>query len=182
MSADQAIHIPVTLDKATFKRFATFDTFRRQQRWRTPVWFMVILLGFSVYLFFQTDKPQSALIATVLLLIGLGLPVIYFSSFYLTLRENVKKHGLPRHAYTLRLSDTEVNIRSGVNRDEELTLGWNQLFAAYRVRGAVYLYVLPTRAFLLPDGQADVPDDQLWAFIQKRLKDKCRSLRKERLN
>lgn len=179
MSGETSIHIPVNLDKATFRRFATFDTFRRQQRWRTPVWFMLILLAFSVYLFFQTDKPQSGLIATVLLCIGLGLPVIYFSSFYLTLRENAKKHRLPRLAYTLTLTDSEVRIRSDVSQDEELTLHWNQLFAAYRVKGAVYLYVLPTRAFLLPDGQADAPDEELWALIEKKLSNKCRSLRRK---
>jgi hypothetical protein len=179
MSDQTIIRIPVKLDKTTFRRFATFDTFRRQQRWRTPVWFMVILLGFSVYLFFQTDKPQSGMIATVLLCIGLGLPAIYFSSFYITLRDNMKKHQLPRLAYTLKLTDKEVHIHSAINKDEELSLQWSQLFAAYRVKGAVYLYVLPIRAFILPDGQADVPDDDLWAFIQTRLKDKCRSLRKQ---
>ena len=140
MSTEETITIPVKLDKATFRRFASFDTFRRQQRWRTPVWFMVILLSFSVYLYFQTDKPQSALIATVLLVIGLGLPAVYFSSFYITLKENIKKYRLPRHAYTLKLTDKEVYIHSEINKEEELTLNWNQLFAAYRVKGAVYLY------------------------------------------
>jgi hypothetical protein len=178
MDAGETITIPVKLDKAIFRRFATFDTFRRQQRWRTPVWFAVILLGFSVYLFFRTDKPQSALIATVLLCIGLGLPAVYLSSFFITLHESVKKHKLPRLTYTLKLADKDVYIRSAGGKEEELTLHWNQLFAAYRVKGAVYLYVLPTRAFLLPDGQADAPDDELWAFIQNKLKDKCRSLRK----
>ena len=178
MSAETSITIPVTLNKTTFRRFATFDTFRRQQRWRTPIWFMIILVSFSVYLFLQTDKPQSGLIGTVLLVIGLGLPVIYFSSFYLTLHENVKNHKLPRRVYTLTLSDGEVNIHSEVNNDETLTLHWNQLFAAYRVKGAVYLYVLPTRAFLLPDGQADTGDDALWAFIEKKLSAKSRNLRK----
>ncbi len=176
MNADTVITIPVTLSKAAFRRFATFDTFRRQRRWRLPVWFMLILLGFSVYLYLQTDKPQSALIATVLLIVGVGLPAVYFSSFYMALQKNVKQHCLPRRVYTLTLRDGDVTIRSDVNKDEILTLQWTQLFAAYRVRGAVYLYVLPTRAFLLPEGQADVPDDELWGFIRERLNDKCRSL------
>ena len=178
MGTEQVITIPVKLSKAAFRRFAAFDTFRRQRRWRLPVWFALILLGFSSYLYLQTDKPQSALIATVLLLVGLGLPAVYFTSFYLTLHDNVKKHKLPRRTYTLTLTDKDVHIRSEVNRDEAMTLRWEQMFAAYRVKGAVYLYVLPTRAFLLPDGQADVPADELWGFIQARLNDKCRSLRR----
>ncbi len=176
MSGETNIRIPVNLDKTTFRRFATFNTFRRQQRWRTPVWFMIILLGFSIFIFLQTDKPQSGLIGTVLLIVGLGLPAVYFSSFYIMLHENVKKHKLPRLVYTLTLTDSEVRIHSEVNQDEDLTLHWNQLFAAYRVKGAVYLYVLPTRAFLLPDGQADAPDGELWALIEKKLNNKCRSL------
>ena len=179
MSTDTAIHISVNLDQSTFRRFATFDTFRRQRRWRLPVWFMLILMGFSLYLYLQTDKPQSAMIATVLLLIGIGLPLVYFSSFYIGLRKSIKQNRLPRPVYTLELRDEDLTIRSATKKDDVMTLQWAQLFAAYRVQGAVYLYVLPTRAFLLPDGQASVPDGELWAFIRERLKDKCRSLCKE---
>lgn len=178
MSAETAIHIPVKLDKVTFRRFAAFDTFRRQRRWRSPAAFLTIMTAFSVFLFFQTDKPQSALIGGVLLAVGLGLPLVYFVSFLISLRENVIKHCLPKLVYTLTLTDGDVHILSNINNGEELTLHWNQLFAAYRVKGAVYLYVLPTRAFLLPDGQADTPDDELWAFLKQKLRDKCRSFRR----
>jgi hypothetical protein len=179
MSAETVINIPVKLDKVTFRRFAVFDTFRRQRRWRAPVLFLVILTGFSIFLFFQADKPQSGLIGGVLLAVGLGLPLVYFSSFFISLRENVIKHCMPRQVYTLTLTDKGVHILSNINNGEELTLDWNQLFAAYRVKGAVYLYVLPTRAFLLPDGQADAPDDELWAFLKQKLRDKCRSFRRK---
>ncbi len=179
MSEEKTVTISVKLDKVTFRRFATFDTFHRQHRWRLPVWFAVILLGFAVYLFFQTDKPQSGLLGGVLLAIGLGLPAIYFTSYYFSLRENIIKYCLPRLVYTLKLTDRDVTVHSAVNKEEELILPWEKLHMAYRAKGAVYLYVLPTRAFLLPDGQADVPDDELWAFIECKLpKDKRRSLRK----
>jgi len=178
MSEEKTINIAVNLDKATFRRFATFNTFRRQRRWRTPVWFTAILLGFSIFIFY-TNKPQSGLLGTLLMVIGLGMPIVYFSSFYIMLQNNVKKHALPRLVYTLQMTDKDVCIHSA-NKGEELTLSWNQLFAAYRVKNAVYLYVLPTRAFLLPDGQADAPDDELWSLIEQNLKDKCRSFRKRR--
>ena len=83
MSTDTAIQIQVKLDKGTFRRFAAFDTFRRQRRLRMPLWFMIILASFSAYLYLQTDKPQSALIATVLLCIGVGLPVVYVTYFFI---------------------------------------------------------------------------------------------------
>ncbi len=175
MSTDQAITIPVTLDKRTFRRFATFDTFRRQRRWRLPFAFFVILAAFSVFLYLQTDKPQAALIATVLLSVGVLLPLVYVLTFYMNLRTSTESHRLPRLVYTLTLSGEDVSILSHTQSGQTLTLHWNQLFAAYRVRGAIYLYVLPTRAFLLPDGQADVSADALWDYIQTRLQDKCRS-------
>ena len=178
MSAETVIHIPVELDKVTFRRFATFDTIRRQHRWRLPVWFFLIMAAISVYLFLQTDKAQSALLGGVMLAVGLSLPVIYFTSFYVTLRENTIKYCLPRQVYTLRLSDADVYIRSDVNKAEEQTVPWDKLYAAFRARDAVYLYALPTKAFLLPNGQADVSDDELWAFLQENMpKGTCRSLR-----
>jgi hypothetical protein len=180
MSTDTVIQIPVELDKVTFRRFATFDTIRRQHRWRLPVWFFLIMTAISVYLFLQTDKAQSGLLGGVMLAVGLSLPVIYFTSFYNTLRENTIKYCLPRQVYTLRLSDSDVHIQSDVNKAEEQTVPWDMMYAAYRARDAVYLYALPTKAFLLPSGQADVPDDELWAFIEEKMpKGKCRSLRRK---
>lgn len=179
MQQGNPITIPVKLDQKTFRRFGIFDTFRRQKRWRLPFWFMVIMLGFAAYAFFQTDKAQSVLIGCVLSGIGISLPVVYFVSFYLNLRENIKKYGLPRRVYTLKLTDTDVYIHSEMNKDEELTLPWDKLHGVWRAQDAVYLYVLPNRAFLLPNGQADVPDDALWAFLRSHLpQDKCRNLRK----
>lgn len=174
MSADTDIHISVELDQKTFRRFALYDTFRRQKRWRLPVGFAGILLAFAVYLFLQTDKPQSGLMGGVLAAIGLSMPIIYFVSYYISLRENVIKHCLPRVVYSLTLTDTDVTVRSGGAKEEQQTLPWDTLFAARRVKGAIYLYALPTRAFLLPDGQADVSADHLWAFLQEKLPGKCR--------
>lgn len=174
MSADTVIHISVELDKKTFRRFATFDAFHRQKRWRMPAVFAAIMLAFAVYLFLQTDKPQSGLMGGVLAAIGLSLPVIYFVSYYISLRENVIKHCLPRVVYTLALTDSGAAVSSGGAKEEHVDLPWDTLHAAYRVKGAVYLYALPTRAFILPDGQADVSADALWAFLQEKLPGKCR--------
>ena len=177
MGETKVIQIPVKLDQKTFRRFAAFDTFRRQHRWRLPIGFLAIMGAFAVYLFLQTDKPQSALLGGVLLAVGLSLPAIYFTSFSISLRENIIKYCLPRRVYTLRLSETDVTIQSDVNPDEQQTLPWDQLHAAYRAKDAVYLYAVPTKAFLLPNGQADVSDDELWAFLQQKLpKDKCHTL------
>jgi len=57
-----------------------------------------------------------------------------------------------------------------------VALKWSQMAAAYRAKGCIYLYVNPARAFLLPDGQADVSDDELWEYLVKHMGEKCRVL------
>jgi hypothetical protein len=38
----------------------------------------------------------------------------------------------------------------------------------------IYLYVNPERALILPEGQASVPTDALWGYLEKHLdKGKC---------
>ena len=41
---------------------------------------------------------------------------------------------------------------------------WTDI-TAYRRRGCIYVYAPKNKAFLLPDGQADVQDIELWEFI-----------------
>ena len=54
-----------------------------------------------------------------------------------------------------------------------MDLEWYKLWAAFRRRDCFYLYVSPVRAYLLPSGQADAPDDAVWACLQAHMGDKC---------
>lgn len=168
--ARECITIHVKMDRRTFRRFALFDTFRLKKRWRKPALFSLILLGFSV-LAFLAGKSQSAFIGSVLMTVGLGLPAIYFSMYLSQLKTQAKNLRLdrPRPVYTLRLSEKGIDIQSDMKAGETAELAWQNVHAVWRVRGCIYLYATPARAFLLPDGQADAPPQELWAFLAAHL-------------
>ena len=80
MAQAQDITVPVKLDEKTFKRFARFDMLRLRKRWVRPAVFAVILTAFAAAALLS-GKKEAGMIASVLLVIGLGLPIVYIGSF-----------------------------------------------------------------------------------------------------
>ena len=168
MPDNNPITVRVNLTPKQFRRFACFDAFIRLKRWIQPLLFLCLMAGFSALCFFPLrDKPQSSLLGGVLLAIGLFLPIAYFGRFFTSLRSLSKKQKLPRPVYELTLGNKEdgLSVQSLTNQDEHLKLEWEKLFAAYRREGCVYLYILPNKAFILPDGQSDASDEAVWQRI-----------------
>lgn len=162
--------VTVKMDGDIFKQFAWFDTFRLQRRWISPAVFSGIMLLFSLIAFSQVNKVgQAALLGSVLLGVGVLLPTVYFLSFYRSLRAQIKKLSLsaPRHVYTVYLGrERGVEITAGSERG---TFRWDALFAAYRTKRCIYLYVLPRRAYLLPNEQIKGGSDALWALLSEMM-------------
>jgi hypothetical protein len=79
----------------------------------------------------------------------------------------------PRRVYTLTFSPAGVHIVNDMKADEEADLEWKKIPAAFRRKKAIYLYAAPTRAFILPDGQGDASQDELWAMLVKHLRKGC---------
>ena len=77
---EREITVPVKLDARTFRRFSFFDTFVLRKRWIRPAAFAAILFAFALVALLSR-KPQSGLIAAVLLVVGLGLPLVYVGTF-----------------------------------------------------------------------------------------------------
>lgn len=171
----QEITVRVRLDAKTFRRFCRFDALRLRKKWVRPVVFALILVAFA-FVALLARKEQSGLIAAVLLVIGLGLPLVYFGSFFAQVNVQVERHNLnpPRRVYTVRLSREGVNVVNDQKDEPPLSVPWKDVQAAFRAKGCVYLYVNAARAFLLPDGQADAEPDALWALIEKRMGAKAR--------
>lgn len=176
------------IDAKTFRRFAYFDTFSLKKRYRKPLAFAAIMLAFSLCCFFLLgDRPQAKLIGGVLLGVGLALPLAYFASFALSVRAQIRslKLAAGREAYTLTLSDQPEGLEIvSAGGKERVKLAWKKVYGAYRVRGCIYLYAHPTRAFLLPDGQASAPADEVFAFLVKQIganrTQDCRARRRAR--
>lgn len=172
------IVVRVRMDARTFKRFSRFDTFRLRRRWVRPAGFALILCAFAAVALLS-GRPQAGVIAAVLLAVGLGLPLVYVGSYLSQLNAQAQRLGLdpPRYVYTVTLDFDGIRVEGAPGRQETLSMRWQDAPAAFRAKGCIYLYVSPARAFLLPDGQASVDDDALWACLVGHMGDRCRDRR-----
>ena len=119
---------------------------------------------------FAAGRDQSWLLGAVLLLIAVGMPAVYVGMFLSGVKGQAKKLKLPRRVYTLNFSAAGVHIVNNLKPDEQVDLDWKKIPAAFRCKNAIYLYAAPSRAFILPEGQADAPTDELWAMMEKHLR------------
>lgn len=179
MAQAQDITVPVKLDEKTFKRFARFDMLYLRKRWVRPAAFALILTAFAFVALFS-GKKEAGMIAAVLLVIGLGLPIVYIGSFLSQVNmqamgQRLGKEG--RRVYDIRLTDGEIIVVNRSKTDERVALPWQDVKQAFRVKGCIYLYVHAARAFLIPDGQASAPADDVWAFVTAHMEPgKCRKM------
>lgn len=175
MSSERSIMIPVRLDEKTFKRFARFDMFTLRKRWVRPVIFSAILIAFA-FVALLTKKAQSGMIAAVLLAVGIGLPVVYFGSFFSQVNMQALQQKLkpPRNVYTVTLQEEGIRVENNQRQEDVLEMEWTAVQKAFRRKGCIYLYVTPTKAFLLPEGQADAPDEEVWDYLTAHMgSEKC---------
>ena len=140
--------------------------------------FALILVAFAAVALFS-GKEQSGLIAAVLLAVGLGLPLVYFGTFFSQVNAQAARFGLdrPRAVYTVTLGPEGVRATNDRREEAAAKVQWKDVQAAFRAKGCVYLYVNAARAFLLPDGQGDASPEELWAFLEKHMGDRCRDVR-----
>ena len=168
MSSVKTITVEVRPDKRTFRDFAVFDAFVLKKHWVRPTIFCAAMTVFAVAaLLFVQEQPW--LIAGVLLAVGYGLPAVYVLSFLSQVSAQAKKNRLSadKKVYTVTLGEECVTVKGERRENETLTLEWANL-TAYRRKRCIYLYADKNRAFLLPDGQADVSGGELWEFISAR--------------
>ena len=165
-----SIYVPVSIDAACFRRFSYFETMHRQKRWRSPLLFALILTACAIIcLIFQSRSEGSVLLGVVLLTLGSGLPIAYFSNFACSVRNQIKRMGIKkkaRNAYNIMLDDKGISITA---QNEIMSYAWDQIAAAYRTSSDIYLYITLQRAYLLPNGQATKGDDALWEMISHHL-------------
>ncbi len=176
MADAREITIPVQLDAGTFRRFACFDTLIRKKRGIRPVVFAVILIAFAV-IALLSNRPESGLIAAVLLVVGCGLPVVYFGMFLGQVNRQAAQQKLEKGktVYTVTLRGDGFSVVNNRKAGETVTVSWKDADSAYRKKGCIYLYAGPQRAFLLPSGQADAPDEEVWKAVVRGLgEEKCR--------
>lgn len=169
------IVIPVRLDAKTFKRFGRFDMFTLRKRWIRPAVFALILIAFAAVALWS-GRAQAGMIAAVLLVVGLGLPLVYFGTFFsqVNLQAQRLKLDKPRLVYTVTLDFDGIRVVNNMKKEDAQFVKWADAQAAFRRKGCIYLYVSPLKAFLLPDGQADPADADVWAYLKEHLDGRCK--------
>lgn len=164
----QPLNVSITMDAASFQKFASFDLFRHQKRWQRPLLFTAILLVCSGICLSQVGiREGAALLAVVLAVVALGVPAVYFYTFFHNLRTNIKKLGLPRPFYRLQLTDEGLSVWMAGQQDKPEPTNeypWQSLHIAYRTPDAVYLYVQQNQAYLVNTSQ-----DAVWDILKAHL-------------
>ena len=165
--------IDVILSEALFRRFTMFDILKRRKMWRSPVTFASILGGCACICFIMHHVDGAVLLGSVLLAVGLGMPAVYFSTFFSSLRKEIKNQKLktPRQVYTLELTK-EANGIFIRNKTEKATYKWEQVFHVYRDKNATYLFLTAARGFILPHECIPESADALWELITSLLSEK----------
>ena len=103
------ITVSAKLDEKTFKRFARFDMFILRKKWIRPAVFSLILVAFA-FIALLLRKEQSGLIAAVLLVVGIGLPLVYIGTFLSQVNMQAARAKLKpaRPVYTVTMRDEGV--------------------------------------------------------------------------
>lgn len=166
----QSMKIDVMMDENLFRDFVMFDHFQYRKIWKKPLLFAAVFTVFSLMCFAMRGiREQADLLGVVLLVIGLGLPLVYFGMFFRTVIGQVKnlKLAKPRLFYTVHM--TPENILMTAKGAVDQSFPWEGVERAYRAKNAVYLYVAPGSALILPFQNAKGGADALWAFLADRL-------------
>lgn len=162
--------IEVLLTKEVFRRFTIFDILRRRKLWRSPAFFALILSASACVCFLMHHVDGAVMLGTVLLIVSLGMPCVYFLNFFWSLDRQVTANGLtrPKKVYALCLTEQDKGI-SVDNGREHADYKWTDVYHVYRDTIATYLYITAVRAFILPHSCLDESPDELWSLITKKV-------------
>lgn len=165
----------VMLDEKVFRAFTIFDILKRRKYWKSPVIFASIMTFSAIVCFLMHDVDGAVLLGTVLAVIGLGMPVIYFTTFFRSLGRQVKLQKLdpPRNVYDIELSEKADGIIVS-NGKEKASYRWKDAWKAYKDKKAVYLFITYDRGFILPySSMKEGKTDEWWALVSGQMGDRC---------
>ena len=117
------LSIPVRMDTAAFREFSAFDVLTRQKRWRRPLLFAVLMVAFAIVCFTQVGQREgAALLGTVLTVVGVGLPIVYFATFF----QSVSKQAKQLKLETPHIVRESIIAKSRVGQSEHNARGSHQ--------------------------------------------------------
>jgi len=161
--------IAVWLSEQNFRNFLIFNILKRLKLYKSPVIFASILTTSAIISFIMHSVQGAVFLGVVLLLVGLGVPIVYFTSFFSSLKKQVKQQNLdpPRLVYTLQF-DESSDVLEVTNDKEKAAYQWKDVFHAYYERDGIYLFITQDRAFLLPF-EVLKDSSEVWNLIEAKL-------------
>lgn len=161
--------IPVLLHESHFRQFLIFNILGRLKLYRSPLIFASILTTCAVISFLMYKVEGAVLLGTVLLVVGLGMPIVYFTSFFASLKKQVKQQNLdpPRLVYTLQFTE-DSDVLEISNDKERASYRWQDAFHAYYEKESIYLFITKDRAFLLPLELLQ-ESEEVWKLIESKM-------------
>ena len=162
--------IEANLTEEIFRKFTMFDMLRRRKVWRSPAIFASIMSVSAAICFLMHHVEGAVMLGSVLLIVGLGMPLVYFLTFFSSLKKQILQLGLkrPRVFYTLCLTEKAdgIGIR---NEKEQASYKWKDVHHVYRDTIATYLFMTAQRGFILPHTCIEEGPDALWQLIEKKI-------------
>lgn len=157
---------PIHMQAETFRKFAWFNTMKLRKAWRNPFIFFLIFVISSILCFLQYPSDGAIMLGILLLIIGIGLPVLYLINFNRSISQEIKKHKLNHNplVYTLTFTEEELQVLAG---DQRANYPWEILYRAYQKSDAIYLYVTPARGFILPYYASKISPENVWNALVK---------------
>jgi len=168
----ESVKVNVIIDDKIFKNFSMFESFHRRRAYLSPLIFAAIMSASAITCLLM----DAILLGAVLLIIGLGLPSFRVSKIFRAINEQIRILDLknPKTVYSLHFTDTAegIEVTNHGEGEEPLRYKWKEIYGAYRVKKCVYLYVLPEKAYILPDGQSEEGPEALLRIFRKKLPSK----------
>ena len=165
--------VDVWVDGKIYRRFAAFDAIGRTRKWIRPALFALIFCAFATVCFLlENQSNQATLLGTVLLVVGLGFPAVYFGTYYTNLQKKIEKLKIDknkRRAYCITLSEQPDGIEVDTRAKNPLRYEWKNVYAAYRFKDVIYLYAEAGRAYILPGEQIEAGIDAVWSLMTSML-------------
>lgn len=172
----KATNIDIILSKTGFKNFAVFDMAYKHKRWKFPVISAAIFFIAASFMFaIQEQKENAFLVGTIFVVIAIGIGVGYFRNFFRSIPKEAEKMKIvpPRHVYSVNLMKDSQNILFYHPKETKASeqFSWKSIDSAYRTSKAIYIYVTPERALIIPGTTKDLNLDEVWTFLGTKLPD-----------
>lgn len=169
--------IQVWLDARSYRAFRSFDQFVRLRSIRRPLIFLSIFAALALISFAMgaTGTKGGWLLGAALLVVGILLPASYVLQFLRGVDQQAAKLGLTgsarKYAYTLLLYEDPEALTVQTGSDGSLRFPWTKIHGIWRGKEAIYLYVAPEKAYILPQLSEGWSLDEHWRALEARVPD-----------